>query len=78
MRSFKNQHRHFAAGEESHIFSFQVKRSKEEIIQLYSLRITGKDKLTKILEHFYPLLTFNTSLLTSCVRVVHELLNIRL
>jgi hypothetical protein len=78
MRPFKNHHRNSAAGEKSHIFSFQVKRSKEEILRLYSLRMTEKDKLTKILEHSHSLLTFNTSLLTSCVRVVHELLNIRL
>ncbi|EEP60126.1 hypothetical protein SULYE_1376 [Sulfurihydrogenibium yellowstonense SS-5] len=48
--SSKNQHLYSAASEEYHIFSFQVKRPKEEIFQLYSLRITGKDKLTKILE----------------------------
>ena len=30
----KNPNCHSAAGEESHIFSFQVKRSKEEIFRL--------------------------------------------
>jgi hypothetical protein len=45
----KNQHRHSAAGEES-LFFFSSKKSKEEILRTYVLKMTDKGKLVKILE----------------------------
>jgi len=46
----KNQHRHSAAGEESHIFLFKSKIRREDP-SAYSLSMTLKGKLTRILEH---------------------------
>jgi hypothetical protein len=36
--------------------SFQVKKSKKEILQPYGLRMTRKGKFTKILEHPPPII----------------------
>jgi hypothetical protein len=36
---------------EESLFSFQIKKSKEEILRTYVLRMTKKGKFTKILEH---------------------------
>jgi hypothetical protein len=46
----KNQHRHSERSEESHTFSFQVKKSKKRSFGLTVLRMTQKGKFTKILE----------------------------
>jgi hypothetical protein len=46
----KNPHCHSERSEESHIFLFKSKNQKRDP-SAFGLRMTRKDKLTKILEH---------------------------
>jgi hypothetical protein len=46
----KNPHRHSERSEESHLFLFKSKNQKRDPSD-FVLRMTGKGKFTKILEH---------------------------